>query len=252
MINCDIRLYIWLTEYRYYLNKSRCVTGGIRVISAWLDPAPRVPRVNVFAVIPNCSQVSYYSAKKKQWKKYKAEQIKVKKCESWKISHWKIWNVIFSAWYNGFFFSSNQEAFSCVISLISMRVLQLLVGSTRDMDTTHTKNLILMRMIRGLRLENITRKLTERSVLCTTVFFSFLICCFVVLLTTVVVWVALIALATLGVLVTLFVLDQGRLGCSYCPGNPGCLGYPLCLGPGLSWLLLLPWQPWVSWLPFSW
>ncbi|XP_048584768.1 uncharacterized protein LOC5513327 isoform X2 [Nematostella vectensis] len=67
------------TGFRYYLNKNRCVTGSIRAISSWLDPAPRVPRVNVLAVDVNCTMV-YYHSNSRGWIHYNPKRLKVVKC----------------------------------------------------------------------------------------------------------------------------------------------------------------------------
>lgn len=56
--------------YRYFLNKERCETGGIRSVASWLDPAPTEPKVNVLAVNSKCSKVYYHSRKVGEWFHY--------------------------------------------------------------------------------------------------------------------------------------------------------------------------------------
>lgn len=55
---------------RYFLNKIRCETGGIRAVASWLDPSPVEPKVNVLAVDPNCTQVFYHNRKEGEWRQY--------------------------------------------------------------------------------------------------------------------------------------------------------------------------------------
>ena len=63
------------SDYRYYLNKERCETGGIRAIAAWLDPAPTVLRVNVLAVDPGCQTVYYHNKKAQMWSSYEESMV---------------------------------------------------------------------------------------------------------------------------------------------------------------------------------
>lgn len=60
----------FLSGYRYYLNKRRCETGGMRAIASWLDPAPTYPHVNVLAVDSSCSTVFYHSKVVGKWSSY--------------------------------------------------------------------------------------------------------------------------------------------------------------------------------------
>ncbi|XP_058954341.2 uncharacterized protein [Pocillopora verrucosa] len=57
---------------RYFLNKIRCETGGIRSVASWLDPSPVEPKVNVLAVDPACERVFYHSRKDGKWQQYHA------------------------------------------------------------------------------------------------------------------------------------------------------------------------------------
>ena len=61
--------------YRYFLNKERCETGGIRSVASWLDPAPTEPKVNVLAVNSNCTKVYFHSRKVGEWFEYEDKQV---------------------------------------------------------------------------------------------------------------------------------------------------------------------------------
>jgi len=69
------------TEYRYFLNKRRCETGGIRSIASWLDPAPTFPRVNVLAVDPTCKTVYYHNKKMGKWYEYSNSTVADVRCQ---------------------------------------------------------------------------------------------------------------------------------------------------------------------------
>lgn len=77
LLNC-----CFFSEYRYFLNKKRCETGGIRSIAAWLDPAPTVPRVNVLAVGPGCKTVYYHNEKMGKWFEYRNTTVADLECTS--------------------------------------------------------------------------------------------------------------------------------------------------------------------------
>lgn len=62
-------------NYRYFLNKERCETGGIRSVASWLDPAPTEPKVNVLAVNSICTKVYYHSRKVGEWFEYKNGRV---------------------------------------------------------------------------------------------------------------------------------------------------------------------------------
>jgi len=65
------RFYLFFAdEYRYFLNKERCETGGIRSVASWLDPSPTEPKVNVLAVNSICTKVYYHSRKVGEWFEY--------------------------------------------------------------------------------------------------------------------------------------------------------------------------------------
>lgn len=66
------------TGYRYFLNKRRCETGGIRSIATWLDPAPTLPHVNVLAVDAKCKRVYYHSKRRGNWFEYGRDAADIK------------------------------------------------------------------------------------------------------------------------------------------------------------------------------
>ena len=77
MYNCSRPI----SGYRYFLNKQRCETGGIRSIASWLDPAPTFPLVNVLAVDSECKKVYYHSKKKGDWFEYDENAVEDVRCE---------------------------------------------------------------------------------------------------------------------------------------------------------------------------
>lgn len=66
----------FFSGYRYYLNKRRCETGGMRAIASWLDPAPTYPHVNVLAVDSSCETVFYHSKVVGKWSSYEKGRAK--------------------------------------------------------------------------------------------------------------------------------------------------------------------------------
>ena len=43
--------FVLAEKYRYFLNKERCETGGIRSVASWLDPSPTEPKVSTQNIV---------------------------------------------------------------------------------------------------------------------------------------------------------------------------------------------------------
>lgn len=82
--------FFFADEYRYFLNKERCETGGIRSVASWLDPSPTEPKVNVLAVNPICTKVYYHSRKVGEWFEYDNGRVDDITCKNGWGKRWKL------------------------------------------------------------------------------------------------------------------------------------------------------------------